>query len=97
MTVTAALRAADDWYTLTGWMNHETGEIEGITPPEVSLFIAIVMMIVGAIVLSTFASHGDLTPRNVVLVAVCGAVGIGMLVDSKRAMAIQKQLRTAAG
>lgn len=32
LTVTAALRAPNNWQTLEGWLNHQNGCIEGVSP-----------------------------------------------------------------
>jgi len=96
MTVTAALRRTNDWYSLAGWKNIESGKIEGITPPEFSLFSAFLIFITGALTLHAFYDGGDLTLLNIVFIAVLWMVAAGMAVGSRRAWIIQKRLRSCS-
>jgi hypothetical protein len=56
MTVTAVLRDPNNWQTLEGWLNHQSGRIEGVLPIWSLRFAAILfstifvaVMILGAI------------------------------------------------
>ncbi|SAL71090.1 hypothetical protein AWB71_04322 [Caballeronia peredens] len=94
MTVTAALRRANDWYSLAGWMNHESGEVEGITPPELSLFSAYAMLIAAASAFKAFLDHGEFAASAFMLVALFGLVAADLMLSSKTSWDVQKQLRS---
>lgn len=49
MVVTAVLRERDNWQTLTGWLNHATGEICGVDSPAKSFWAFVIVLLISAL------------------------------------------------
>jgi hypothetical protein len=81
MTVTAALRDPNNWQTLEGWLDHQSGRVEGVAPIGALRFAAILFstLFVAVVVLGLifrFLGKGE----HGLAIGMSIALGLGALV-----------------
>lgn len=89
MTVTAVLRRPDDWQTLIGWVDHETGEIACRSPMlEIGGFAA---LLIGAIWAHYLMDSHSIVAGLVLVLAI--SLCVGGVVRMREAMLARRFLR----
>ncbi|CAN0643929.1 hypothetical protein [Burkholderia cepacia] len=95
IVVTAVLRDPTNWQTLEGWLNHQSGRIEGVSPIW-SLRLAAILfstLFVAVVIIGlTFRSVEGVRPLAISMSLVCGLAALIPVVGLYRGMQVWDEL-----